>query len=335
MPKLPDNAPMHSRSLRILYIRKCLTENTDSDHGMSIEDIQKYLSGLGIPAERKTVYADIEALQEFGDDIRLNRGKTYDYRLITREFEDAEISLLVNAVESCRFITRDKSLQLIEKLGSLTSSYRAENLRHGKLVDGRVKSRNEDIYNTVNAVYDSISSRQIFTFRYFRYGRSKEQIFGHNGRKYRVFPLGVYFSDNNFYLIAYSPSDKGIRNYRVDRMAEAAISAFRKADDVPEEYFSFDVEEYTREMFSMFGGKPEEVTMQFHEELASQVIDRFGDSLIFMPEGKTDFKVSTKVVPSPNFYSWIASFAGRAKILDPPEVVSAYRGMLKAALENE
>lgn len=333
MPQLPDSAPMHARSLRILYLRQQLMAETDRDHGLSLELLQNYLEGMGIPAERKTVYSDIEALQSFGDDILLHRGKIFDYRVLTRDFEDAEISLLVNAVESCKFITRDKSLQLINKLGNLTSSFRARNLRRNTQLDGRVKSQNENIYDTVNALYDSLNTGEMFTFRYFRYGRSKEQIFGHGGLKYRVYPLGVQFSDNNYYLIAYSLADGEIRNYRADRMSDAKSTHFLKKDVIPDEYRSFDIEEYSREMFSMFGGEPAEVTMQFHESLASQVIDRFGSELVFIPEGKEDFKVKTRVVPSPNFFSWIASFSGRAKILNPPGVVSDYREMLSAALE--
>ena len=335
MAKTADTSPVHSRSLRILYLRDYLMSNSDRDHGITVEQIQKHLESNGIPAERKTIYSDLDALKAYGDDIVLHRGKTFDYRISSRFFEDAEINLLVNAVESCKFITRDKSLQLINKLGTLTSVFHSRELKHRLLVDGQIKTQNESVYDTVNAIYECINSKNMLSFKYFRYGRRKQRVYGHNGKKYTVSPLGVYFSDNNYYLLAYSPENKEIRNYRADRIADARIINPPKEYEIPGSIADFDIEKYTREMFSMFGGEPKEVVMQFHEDIASQVVDRFGTDLVFIPEGETDFRVKAKVVPSPTFYSWIASFAGRARILDPPEVVDGYRKMLESVLRSE
>ena len=307
------------QKLKTLYIMRYLERNTDSDHGATVEEIVAYLGSLGIGAERKSIYADIELLRLFGMDIETARyGGRFEYRLVSREFQLPELKLLVDAVSSSKFITRKKSLELIKKLEQLCSVSQARQLRRNVYVDNRVKTMNESIYYNVDAIHQSINGDLKLSFKYFNYSPKKERVMRRSGDKYVVCPLALTFSDGNYYLYAYAPEHGEVRTYRVDRMTEADVS--REKRGMPDSVTAFDPALHTNEMFSMYSGRRCSVTMSFDNSLATVVIDRYGPDIIMLPDGPDRFSVTADVMVSPTFLGWIFGFGKDARITSPHDV---------------
>ena len=325
--------PGEDRKLKLLYLARYLMENTDAEHGVTVEMLCEHLSEHGITAERKAIYSDIDALRRFGMDIELVREGRFQYRLMSRPFQLPELKLLVDAVESSRFITRKKSLELIDKLSTLASRHEAQQLRRSVYVDERVKTMNESIYYTVDAVHTAVADDRLLRFRYFDYSREKRRVLRRQGGYYTVAPLALSYSDGNYYLLAYAPEHDAVRTYRVDRMQDVDVTDERRA--LPPRYQRFDPAYHTARMFDMFGGERRGVTLIFDNDLATVVVDRFGTEPTFVPHGDDRFTVTVEVAVSPNFFGWLASFAGRAGILSPADVREQYRAALRRAAGDD
>lgn len=306
------------QKLKTLYILRFLESHTDEEHGVTTEEIISHLDSLGIGAERKSIYSDIELLRNMGMDIETVREGRTEYRLMSREFQLAELKLLVDAVGASRFITRKKSLELIKKLEGLTSIYEARQLRRSVYVDRRIKSMNESIYYNVDALHTAINTDHMLRFRYFNYSRNKERVPRREGEPYIVSPLALTFSDGNYYLYACEENRDGVRTYRVDRMADATILDEKR--DIPKELHDFDPAVHANESFSMYHGDRRSVTLSFADSLATVVIDRFGSDATLVPGSDGRFSITVDVMVSPTFLGWIFGFGADAIITAPDDV---------------
>lgn len=304
--------------LKTLLLMRFLETDTDELHGVTAEEILAHLASKGIHAERKSIYADINLLRGFGMDIEFVREGRMEYRLMSRRFQLAELKLLVDAVESARFITRKKSLELIKKLEELTSVYEARQLRRHVHVDHRVKTMNESIYYNVDALHTAINNDRMLQFRYFSYSRDKQRVPRRGGRPYVVSPLALTFSDGNYYLYACEQDLDGVRTYRVDRMTDAVV--LERGRGIPDELRGFDPAAHAKEAFSMYGGDRRSVTMSFAGELATVVIDRFGPDTMLVPGDDGRFSITVDVMISPTFLSWVFGFGADAVITAPDDV---------------
>ncbi len=312
--------------IKILYLKQYFEENTDAEHGATIEELAAFLEQKGLSAERKALYADIAQLREFGMDIMKVRGKRVEYRLMGREFELPELKLLVDAVGASRFITRRKSLSLMAKLESLCSRFEAKQLHRSVYVDSRIKTMNESIFYTVDTIYTALGRRCKLSFKYFTYTPDKQRVLKRSGKVYQVTPLALTYREENYYLYAYTAEHDEVRTYRVDRMTSAACMA--EPADATEKTRQFDPAAYAREQFNMFAGRKKQVTMRFVNELCPAVIDRFGREVTLVPDGD-GFRVAAEVMVSPTFFSWIISFAGRAAIVGPQDVRDEFYQLLR------
>lgn len=326
MPKGPNT------KLRIIYLARFLYAKTDEEHGVTIEQMRAHLSSVGISADRKTLYDDIEQLRDvLGMDIIMCKSGSTEYRVPTREFQIPELKLLVDAVCASRFITHKKSVELIDKLGTLASDYSRAELRRQVYVDNRVKSMNESIYISVDTLHTAIDRRKKALFKYFDYNREKKPVERHGGRLYSVNPKGLLFSDGNYYLVAYSDERGSLCNYRVDRMKQVAVSD----EDISEKAINtpFDMSDYRKRQFSMFGGDRAELRLLFDNEFANVVVDRFGIDAILTPYDEDRFTVNVSVELSPVFFGWLLQFGGRVRILSPQSACESYAELLKTAVE--
>jgi predicted DNA-binding transcriptional regulator YafY len=313
---------MKNQKLKTLYLIDFLEKNTDAEHGVTTENIIGYLGSLGISAERKSVYSDIEMLRLYGLDVELVREGRSEYRLMSRKFQLPELKLLVDAVSASRFITRKKSLELIKKLEDLASVYEARQLRRNVYVDNRIKSMNESIYYSVDAIHQAINGDRMLCFRYFSYTMEKEREFRRDGEPYNVSPVALTFSDGNYYLYAcdHDIQPASIRTYRVDRMTDTRVGdGPRILSDVMR---GFDPAVHTNEMFSMYGGEKRAVTMSFARPLATVVLDRFGQDVMLVPDGEHRFSVTVDVLVSPTFLGWVFGFGEDVRIKSPKEVAA-------------
>lgn len=318
--------------LKLLYILNYLQTHSDEEHSVSTGEIISYLSSVGIPAERKSIYSDIESLILFGCDIiKEGTGRSFGYKLASREFETAELKLLVNAVEASKFLSAKKSAELIEKIGSLTSCHIASSLKREVYVKGRVKSMNESIYITVDVIHSAIANDSMITFHYMKYDLSKKQIERHGGKKYTVSPFSLVLDDENYYLVAFDPASKEIRHYRVDKLSGVALTGDRRIGK--EIYAKINPALFTKQLFGMFGGESKRVTISFKSELLDVVIDRFGTDVPLIPT-EDGFKIITEIKISPQFFGWLSSFGSSAKIEDPLEVRKEYSEHIKSILKE-
>ena len=321
-----------NQKLKTLHLMRFLDAQTDAEHGVTIEEMTAYLESMGIAAERKSLYADLELLRGFGMDIETVHGKRTEYRLMSRLFQLPELKLLVDAVGASRFITRKKSLELIKKLETLASTHEARELRRSVHVDHRIKSMNESIYYNVDALHQAINQNRMLRFKYFNYTREKSRMLRHGGQPYLVSPLALTFSDGNYYLYAYDGERGEVRTYRVDRIAGA--EALAQERELSPELKNFDPAAHTNEMFSMYGGRRRPVTISFDDALATVVIDRFGADVMIIPDGEGRFSVTVEIMVSPVFLGWIFGFGAGARITAPDDVIAEYAAMARAACEQ-
>jgi len=317
-------AKSDGQKLKLMYIRQFLEDQSDEQHPVTTQDILEYLESYGIQAERKSIYSDIACLQDFGMDILHKGGRYGGYYLASRPFELPELKLLVDAVQSSRFLTSKKSAQLISKLGQLASQHEAVTLRRQMLVSGRVKTMNESIYYNVDSIHEAIAQNSQIKFQYFDWALDGTRVF--RDKSYYASPYALIWDNENYYLLAYDPDAAQLRHYRVDRMESISVI------DVPREghalFQQVDMAVYTREVFDMFSGQPTEVKLRFHNSLAGAVLDHFGQEVFLIPDGSDHFTLRTRVAVSPRFFAWLCAFGTKAQLLEPAGVVQQLQAHL-------
>lgn len=323
--------PKGSRQkLKLLYLMDILYKQTDEKHIMNTSAIISELARYGIDAERKSIYSDIDNLQEYGCDIIRVPGSGGGYFVASRDFELPELKLLVDAVQASKFITVKKSNELIAKIVSLASKYDAGQLRRQVYVSNRVKSMNEGIYN-VDKLHRAMNENREISFCYFDWTRKKEKKLRHNGKRYRMSPWSLCWEDENYYMIAYDDETKIIKHFRVDKMLDINILlGERKGREL---FCEFDSAVYSKRIFGMFGGTPELVTLRCTDRLCGVIIDRFGRDVTMIDYDDEHFEVSCPVCVSRPFFSWVFQFGGDIRIVAPDSAVSSYNDMLKNALD--
>ena len=283
----------------------------------------------GISCDRKTVYSDIAALQDYGVDIVSIPGKNGGYHIASRNFDLPELKLLIDAVQSSRYLTEAKSRELIEKLCTQCNEQDARLMRRNVLVSGRVKSMNESIYNNVDYIQEAISQNKQITFRYFDWDLGGQRSY--RDKSYTASPYGLCQDNENCYLLALSQRH-GITSYRVDRMTDIRLSDAQR-EPCPELTGSAFVRHANR-LFQMFAGDEVTVKMRFHRELINVVVDRFGKDTMLIPDGDEHFTFTVSVAVSPMFLSWVIGFGKKAKILYPESVANACKTLCKEALSQ-
>lgn len=315
-----------NQKLKLLYIKDYLLRNTDQDHGVTLTDIISHLNSCDVSAERKSLYDDIELLRLYGLDICTEkRNRTTYYKVVSRDFEVSELKLLVDSVQGSRFITEKKSTGLIKKLENECSIYEARGLSGQLTVTSRIKSMNECIYLNVDKIHSAIRDNHKISFKYFDYNVKKEKEYRHFGKTYQVSPFALFWDDENYYLIAYDSEYEQIRHYRVDKMDRLTeITTSKREGKKAFEEANF--EEYSKKVFSMFGGEQIKVRLEFSNDLSGVIIDRFGKDVFIVP-GETDstFRFDADVVVSPKFFGWLFSFGADAKILGPQNVLDDFK----------
>lgn len=313
---------MYNRTLLVL---KYLWETTDEEHTVSLADITAYLQGCGIPKpDARTLRKDIDQLIEFGADIVHHRGVQNRYHVATRHFEAPELKLLIDAVQSSRFVTPKKSKALIGKLAAFAGSHQAELLHRELYVDSRYKSGNENIYLAVDSIQTAIEQKKKISFQYFDYAPDKTKLLRHDGRRYSVSPYALIWNNDAYYLIGYHDMRRIVTRFRVDRIT--SLEAMDEpAVDRPED---FDISAFFTREFSMLGGKDCEVELLCQNDLMGNIIDRFGEDVPTEIVDEDHFKVTVTVALSNNFYGWVFASAGSIQILSPPEAIAEFRQLL-------
>lgn len=304
------------QKLKILYLYQMLTEESDQQHPLTVKEMIARLQRQGISAERKSIYADLEDLRCFGLDIIATAGRSSAYFVGERTFEAPEVRLLVDAVQSSRFLTAKKSALLIKKLQTLTSSYEAKDLSQNVFVADRIKAMNESVYLTLDAVGLAIAKKKKVRFRYFEWDARGQKVFRRGGAFYTVSPFFLIWDDENYYLVALEENGER-RHFRVDKMS--GVEVLDEARTGEDKIASLTPSQVQKKTFGMFGGREERVTLWCAEEIAGPMFDRFGRDVVTR-RADGGFTLTTAVVVSPRFFSYLAGFGDRVRILEPRAV---------------
>lgn len=311
-------AKSSNQKLKLLYLLRFLMQYSDEEHPLSTAQLIAELAENGISAERKSIYADIEALQMFGIDIIQSKGRNGGYYIGERDFELPELKLLVDSVQSSKFITQEKTYKLIKKIENLAGVYDGQLLQRQVYVTNRVKSMNESIYYAVDVVSDAINQNQKIRYRYFEYTVEKERRYRHNGAFYEVSPFALIWDDENYYMLAWDSEAEKMKHYRVDKMSEVSLTDEKR--EGTEIFGKTDMSAYTKSVFGMFGGEEQKVKIRFANHLVGAVLDRFGRDTIVIKDGCEHFTVTVNVVVSGQFLAWVFAFGDEAEIISPQNV---------------
>lgn len=323
--------PRLNQKLKIMYLMKILLEETDEDHDLTLNEIVEKLKAYNVTAERKSLYSDIENLRTFGlDIIGMQYGKTYHYKVASRQFQLVELKLLVDAVQSSRFITEKKSDELIAKLESYASKYEAKKLARQVNVNGRVKTMNERIYYSVDKIHEALNEESQIKFQYFTWTADKKMELKHVGAYYSVSPWALCWDDEKYYLVGYDNREYKIKHFRVDKMAD--VSVVYEEREGKEEFSKMQMSEYTNRLFGMFDGNLETVTLLCENHAANVIIDRFGTDIPLMKTDAEHFTVRVRVSVSKLFLSWIMAIPG-VKIVAPERTVDMMKSEIKRLQE--
>ena len=314
-------AKSSNQKKKLLVLRELLLKHSDEEHPISVKDMIAELERHDIKAERKSLYDDMETLRSFGLDVQSRKGNSPGWFIGEREFELAELKLLVDAVQSSRFITRKKSDSLICKLEGLASVHQAKQLQRQVFVSGRVKTMNESIYYNIDKLHAAVGERRSVRFHYFEYNSRKEKVFRRDGRYYAVTPYGLVWDNENYYLVG-TDSEKGdVRHYRVDKMYRIELGDKVSVGE-------FDMVGYSQRYFGMFSGVDAKVKLKVRDEFAHIVLDRFGQEVMLVPGSDGTFTVTVNVVVSPQFWGWVFALGEGVEVCSPDWAVEQYKGHL-------
>lgn len=318
MPKGTNN------KFKLYRLAQIMLEKTDEDHYITMPEIMAALSEYEITADRKTIYADLKDLEQFGIEVEGETvGNRYHYHVVSRSFELPELKLLVDAIQSSKFITARKTNALIKKLETLVSKYDAQKLQRQVFVSGRIKTMNESIYYTVDAIHNAISENKKIKFQYFQWNIKKEMELRHGGDYYHISPWGLSWDDENYYLVGYDSDAECIKHYRVDKMLHIQMTDEKR--EGKEHFKKLDMADYAKKSFGMFGGEEKSVKLLVENSFAGVMIDRFGKDIMMMPVDESHFTVNVEVRVSGQFLGWIISLGQGVKIVGPDEVVDQMR----------
>ena len=316
-----------NQKLKLYYLARIMTEKTDDEHMITMPQIQTALEAYGVTADRKSLYDDLEALRVLGIDVIGEKvGRYYYYHVGGKQFEIAELKLLVDAIQSSRFISEKKSNELIKKLTGMASEYEAAQLKRQVTVRGRVKTMNESIYYFVDDVHRAIAENKQISFEYMKWNMDK-QLESRQEEPYVVSPWALTWDDENYYLIAYDEKADCIKHFRVDK-----LSAIRILDEerVGQDRFrQFDLAAYSKMSFGMFGGEKTKVKLSFRNEMIGVFLDRFGRDITILPSDKDGWsEASVDVAFSDQFLGWIFALGPDVRILSPDHAVERFKELL-------
>ncbi len=311
------------QKLKLYYLSRILIEKTDDENSLSMADIISELEEYGVTADRKSLYDDLQALEVMGYEIIGEKvGHGYYYHIGRKQFELAELKLLVDAIQSSKFITEKKSNELIKKLTGFVSEYEAQQLKRQVMVQGRIKTMNESIYYIVDEIHKAIANNRKISFNYMKWNADKEMV-PRKDKRYEASPWALNWDDENYYLIAYDEEMDCIKHYRVDKMRDIEISEEkRRGRDI---FREFDPAKYSRMNFGMFGGTAVRVKLQFKEELVGVMLDRFGKDIPISRIKQSGWlETNVEVALSDQFYGWLFALGTGVKLVGPKSVVTQF-----------
>lgn len=318
-----------NQKLKLYYLARIMLEKTDDEHMITMPEIKQELEAYGVTADRKSLYDDLESLSTLGIEIIGEKaGRNFYYHVGAKHFEIAELKLLVDAIQSSKFITEKKSNELIKKLTNMASDYEAAQLKRQVVVQGRVKTMNESIYYFVDDVHRAIADNKQISFEYMKWNLDKKME-RRRDDPYVVSPWALTWDDENYYLIAYDEDADRIKHFRVDKMKSIQILDEKRTGR--DRFRAFNLAKYAKMNFGMFGGAQKKVTLKFKNELVGVFIDRFGRDIMISPADQEGWsQITVDIAISDQFLGWIFALGTGVKIAGPEDVIERFRDEISA-----
>lgn len=313
-----------NQKLKLCYLKEILLNKTDAEHGITLAEIMDELEKREVTAERKSLYSDIAELENLGITVeKCQKDNTCYYKVVKREFELAELKMLVDAIQSSKFITERQSRELIKKIENFTSEHQARKLQRQIYVQGRIKTKNESVYDIVDAIYTAIENNKKIKFKYLQWNIKKEMEERHDGKWYDISPWALIWYAENYYLVAFDNEEKKIKHFRIDKMRRIVVgNELREGKD---EFKHFSIAEYSNKVFGMYGGQEERVVVTIKNEMIGIFLDRFGKDVSVFRTDSQHVEVRIPVAVSNQFYGWIFGLGPDVKITGPKKVVEEAR----------
>ncbi len=321
-----------NQKTKLLELLKILFSQTDEERGLTMPQIIQALAERGIDAERKAIYRDLEALDSCGFEIERLRTSPVQYALVSRPFSEGELRLLVDSVQSSRFLTEGKSASLVKAIKSLASQRQQEDLNHRLHVEGRIKMQNESVFYNLDAIQRALADKRKISFLYFRYDVKKERVLRRDGQRYVATPVQLAYVNDCYYLVAYSDKYDDFANYRLDRML--SIEVCEEPASRNKKLANFDLAEYANRSFGMYTGEVVSATFIVDDLAMGAVIDRFGIDVVTTPVDDKHARVHAVVMESPTFFAWLAERGTHVTIEHPASLKKVYKAYLEEILQG-
>ena len=325
-------AANNKQKLKLLYLFRMLEEETDAEHGLSMAAILDRLEAEGITAERKGIYRDLGVLRDFGCEIGTIQHMPVEYTMKKSGLDLAELTLLVDAAQSSRFLTKRTADRLAKKLAGLASIHQREALKGRVHVDGRVKSQSDSVFYNVDTIHEAMRERRKVSFLYYKYDASLKPTLQHDGKPYIQTPVRVVFADGFYYLITWSDKYEDFVRFRIDRMRLLQVSpepATRNA-----RIANYDLEDFAYQAFGMYDGEAVRARLAVAPDAMDIIADRFGTELHPDPKPDGGAELTVTVRKSAQFFGWIAGTDGAVRLVGPKALVEEYRAWLKGLLDK-
>ena len=317
-----------NQKFKFTYLMKIMAEKTDDEHSLTMPQILEELEKYEVSAERKSIYEDFKDMSNFGIEvIKEQKGRETFYHIAGREFEIAELKLLIDAVQSAKFITQKKSKSLISKVKNFVSEHQAKQLQRQIVINDRVKTMNESVYYNVDDIHTAINQNRKIKFKYYKWDIDKKLVERHGGSYFIVSPWALLWDDENYYMIAFDDWDNKIKHYRVDKMMYIEVGNDERAGK--EEFKNFDMAKYSKATFGMYHGEKTKVCIKFANHMCGVFIDRFGKDTLFRKIDENHSELIADINVSPQFFGWIFSLGNDVEIVSPKEVVNELREYTK------
>ncbi|SCY09689.1 helix-turn-helix transcriptional regulator [Butyrivibrio sp. INlla14] len=322
-----------NQKFKFTYLMKIMLEKTDDEHALTLSQIIAELEKYSVTAERKSIYSDFhEMTDRFGIEvIKEQIGRETYYHVGAREFELAEVKLLIDAIQCAKFITERKSRELIKKVKGFVSEHQASQLQRQVFVNGRIKTMNESIYYSVDEIYNAIEHNKKIRFKYFSWQPDKSQYILNNGNFFTVSPWALTWCDEYYYMVAFDDYSRQCKHYRVDKMLKPQV--IDEMREGAEQFRNLDMAAYSKATFGMYGGEKKRVKIHLHNKMAGVFIDRFGKDITLRPIDEKHCELNVEVFISPQFYGWIFGLGKDVKIVGPDEVVTQMKEHLRTLTE--
>lgn len=310
-----------NNKIKLLVLWDILRKNTDENHAMNADEIRAELEKRGITVIRRVIAHDIATLNEFGYEVLSYKKKYTYYYVVTRLLETAEVVLLADVIQTSKLSSLQKKA-LVEKLSDTLCAHQAASIsKHVISLEKSHKGSCSLIYN-VDAIERAIGNNKKISFLYFDYDEKHKKVYRKDKKRYIANPAFMVWSKDNYYLLCFSNGHDEIVTYRLDKMDDVKVDETER--EPHPEYEIFNTEEYRKQVFSMFGGEPQKVTLEFTKDMISEMFDRFGDDLHIHKGTDEKFSASVTVQISKTLFAWIVGTQGKVKILSPCKVKNGF-----------